>query len=48
MIDEDGCEVEGRLSCLCFESVDDDRIVVFKEGIDLIHGTKHRVRDTST
>lgn len=30
VVNKDGCEVEGGLSSLCFQSIDDDGVVLFE------------------
>lgn len=40
MIDEDGGEVEGGLSSLCFESIDDDGVVFVEVAFDDFDGAR--------
>lgn len=40
VVDENSCKVEGRLSCLCLETIDDNRIIVCQELFDFVHGAE--------
>lgn len=48
VIDQNGCEVEGGLTSLRFETIHNNRVVVLQESIDFIHCAKFTGRVTNT